>query len=127
MSRPYEPTSGDDSDVDVLEYRDLMAWVENWLSPTVRRYLRSTDRWCERWWAHPEAAARLGAMWAAWEVANVEGGASLSQWWLSHFDNHWPSLIDSHGPFAGCRKDECRHADRLPVAPTPPDVRRLIG
>ena len=41
--------------------------------------------------------------------------------------DHWPSLIDSHGPFAGCRKEECRHADRLPVAPAPPDFRHLIG
>jgi hypothetical protein len=105
------------------EYRDLPAWVEEWFVPTIRRSMRSSMKWCERWWAHPEAAARLGAMWAAWEVANADGGSAMSQWWLSHFEPHWNILIDAHGPFSGCGEGRCRHARRLPVAACPPEVR----
>jgi hypothetical protein len=117
----WDPTVTDPAPGPV--YDSLPAWVEDWLSPTVRRHVRNTVKWCGRWWAHPEAAARLGALWAAWEVAMAEGGSAMSQWWVYHFDSHWPVLTDAQGPFAGCHPDKpCSWAARLPVTPCPPDV-----
>lgn len=104
------------------EFPHLVAWVEQWLAPTLRHQLRGTEKWCRRWWAHPEAAARLGALWAAWEVASAEGGSAMSQWWLYHFDGHWPRMTDSRGPFAGCTDTECLHHPPLPTEPYPYDL-----
>lgn len=106
------------SDVE-LEYPDVAAWVERYWVRTIRR--RSMP-WCQQWWAHPEALARLGALWAAWETANAEGGASMSQWWLYHADGHLTALSDPRGPFAACTLDQHQPpAEPLPTLP-PPEV-----
>ena len=104
-------------------YPSLDAWVEDWLASAGRRMLRNSVKWCPSWWAHPEAVARLGALWAAWEVAYAEGGGSMSQWWVYHFDSHWPALSDAQGPFAGCDPDRpCVPAPRLPLVPVPGEL-----
>lgn len=126
----WDPTVTDAAGELKQVYPHLAAWVEDWLSPTMRRRVTNSMKWCERWWAHPEAAARLTALWAAWEVANAEGGSSMSTWWIYHFDSHWPQLTDPHGPFEACRPRQTDDGEatcstsvgRLPVAECPAEL-----
>ena len=95
-----------------------------WLVLTVRRRLGPHMAWCEDWWAHREAAARIEALWAAWELAQAEGGASPSQWWVYHFAPHWAALTDARGPFAGCTGGLVADPPPLPASRDPASVRR---
>ena len=109
-------------DTVVPQYPSLDDWVRHWFAPVMRRRVRGQMHWCERWWAHPEAAARLGSLWSAWEQAEVEGGGGPSQWWLYHLEGHWPFLSGPTGPFAACQPG--RHVDDpepLPTTAVPPD------
>ena len=53
-------------------YTGVEDWVINLLAPTIERRLDAsgagTLTWCPLWWQHPEANARLEALWRAWEV-----------------------------------------------------------
>jgi hypothetical protein len=106
------------------QYATLTAWMDDWFLQVVRRRVgRGSVSWCAQWWAHPEAASRLGALWAAWEESRTTGGAALSQWWLWHFDAHWPVLTNPAGPFSACTPE--RHVadpSPLPSAPVPAHV-----
>ena len=101
------------------QYDSLDAWMDDWFVRVVRRRVgRGGIVWCAQWWAHAEAASRLGALWGAWEQAQIDLGSAPSQWWVWHFDAHWAVLTNPAGPFAACTAD--RHepdADRLPSAP----------
>ncbi len=77
--------------------------------------------WCADWWAHREAAARVESLWAAWELAQAEGGASPSQWWVYHFTPHWAALTDARRPFAGCTAGHVDDPARSPL----PAIQRL--
>ncbi len=95
----WDPTvDPDDGSPGVYDSCD--EWVRDWLLVVVRP--SRPVHWCARWWAHPEAASRLGALWAAWEVAELEGGAGPSHWWVYHFAGHWDALVGSTGPFSAC-------------------------
>ena len=49
-------------------FATLPEWIEQWLLPVYRRSVRGHERvWCPEWWRHPEAVARLDALWRAWE------------------------------------------------------------
>lgn len=109
---------------------DLVAWVENWLSPIIRRPITSNHRWCPRWWAHPEAVARLTALWLAWKAADQAGGTAPSTWWLTTFAPHWTALTAPSGPFAACSpghdptaEPHCSSAGRLPVEECPRELK----
>jgi hypothetical protein len=57
--------------------------------------------WCASWWAHPEAVARLTALWRAWEALRLEPATGMSNWWTLHFDPHMRVVLDAErGPFA---------------------------
>lgn len=99
-------------------YDSLESWLNGWLLQMVRRRRGATVHWCPKWWAHPEAVSRLGALWAAWEQAQEEGGSSPSTWWIYHFDGQYPHIFGASGPFAGC--DTIRHLDPQPPWPTVP-------
>jgi hypothetical protein len=61
--------------------------------------------WCASWWAHPEAVARLTALWRAWEALRLEPATGMSNWWTLHFDPHIRVLLDAErGPFASCSR-----------------------
>lgn len=98
-------------------YESVHEWVTGWLAHMVRRRLGGGGTaWCARWSEHDEAVARLGALWAAWETTNVEGGTAPSAWWVHHFDPHWAVLTASNGAFASCGPD--RHNPDPPPLPT---------
>ncbi|MDQ2729254.1 MAG: DUF4913 domain-containing protein [Actinomycetota bacterium] len=102
-------------------YPSFETWMIEWLVPTIRRPLRSGVMWCPEWWRHPEAMARLDALWRAWESARLEGGGGMSYWWTMHFDSHWAVLTSDRGPFAACK--DRTHDDRLEMLPcsSPPE------
>lgn len=123
----WDPTVTPDPQLEeppALIYASADKWVREWLLAVVRP--TRPGNWCAKWWAHPEAAARLGDLWAAWEAAQAEGGAGPSQWWTYHFAVHWEALRAPTGPFAQCSPDQhTPPADRLPAEPVPePDGER---
>lgn len=61
--------------------------------------------WCPQWWKHPEAVARLFALWLAWEEATGKNAhlSDRSSWWVYHWGHHGPILLDrKNGPFRDC-------------------------
>ncbi|MGX2993620.1 DUF4913 domain-containing protein [Streptomyces sp. JNUCC 64] len=108
-----------------FHYPDVFAFVTEYLGQLVRRRINgSSATWCPRWWAHPEAGARLAALWLAWEELRREPGTGMSNWWLHHADPHLRVLMDPDlGPFAACSPKDGHTAypfDPLPLEPYDP-------
>lgn len=98
-------------------------WVNSWLLPMWTRPLgHDSLTWCPQWWRHPEAVARLTALWLAWEQLRLEPGTAMSVWWRDHADHHLPVLLGAQNIFKGCTPE--RHTqypvDQLPSDPAPP-------
>uniref|UniRef100_A0AAU2JTC9 DUF4913 domain-containing protein n=1 Tax=Streptomyces sp. NBC_00049 TaxID=2903617 RepID=A0AAU2JTC9_9ACTN len=107
-------------------FADVFVFVTEYLSQMVRRRVNgSTATWCPRWWEHPEAGARLSALWLAWEHLRHDPALGMSTWWLHHADPHLRVLMDADmGPFAACSPKDGHTAypfDPLPVDPHPDD------
>ena len=86
------------------------------LSPWYARDLHDAHRWCVRWREHPEAVAKVEALWRAWERCNQDRGTGLAVWWANYADPTMERLLEPKGCFAGCNPD--RHQ---PLAvPLPP-------
>jgi len=98
---------------------DVEDFVAHFLSPTIQRKMGGGAVWCCRWWAHPEAANRLWAMWRGYESARLQAGGSLSRWWVNQVDPHLEVLLDDRGPFSECRKGNHRLSSGLPVERAP--------
>jgi hypothetical protein len=102
-------------------YPTLPQWVNEWLLPVYRRSVSGHQRaWCPQWWQHPEAVARLDALWRAWEYLRLDAATGLSVWFRDHADHHMTILLDADGPLKGC--DETTHSTRpvQPLAHQPP-------
>jgi hypothetical protein len=111
--------------------RFLCANVEDWyinvLAVMAERRLDAagsgTLTWCPRWWEHPEAIARLEALWRAWEVCRDDDGESPSRWFWQHCDPMLAVLMDAKlGPLADCKPDLHRkytNTRHLPIDPAP--------
>lgn len=86
----------------------------------------SMFRWSARWWEHPEALARIDALWRAWEHLRLDGATGSSAWWIEHADHHMPILMSPEGPFAKS-EDSNRAGEPLPYEAPPaglfPDMR----
>lgn len=122
---PEEPDAGEGLDLEAylaseedpddssseLNFRDLAAFVEEYLAAILRRRVDGRAlTWCARWWEHPEAIARLAALWRAFEYLSVDPALGMSTWWLHHADPHLAVLLDpERGPFAGCAPDGTHH------------------
>ena len=85
-------------------YGNVGEFVERYLSLVYARQVkdRSDTVWCPQWWAHPEAAIRLDAVWRAWEYFRGVGLVGMSAWFLDHADPHMRRLFDPRGPFRYC-------------------------
>jgi len=100
-------------------FPSVVEWVEQWLLPMWRR---RPQRWCPSWWMHPEAVARLDAMWQAWEQLRQVPGVGPSTFLRDHLDPHMAVLTSNEGPFARCTADSGHGEDQrgpLPFTPTP--------
>ena len=99
----------------VLEcyHRSLGAFAA-WLLAVYRRSTRGPTRvFCPQWWKHPEAVARIDALWRAFEALRQDPGTGMSVFWRDHVDHHMTVLLDADGPFKGCQDGHCDH----PLAP----------
>jgi Domain of unknown function (DUF4913) len=94
-------------------YERLLDFVRDELAPLYQRSFEGRTRvWCPQWWRHPEAVARLAAVWQAWEHLRRDPTVGLSVWLRDHADYHVGVLLDPDGPFKGCSPDR-GHQDRL--------------
>jgi hypothetical protein len=125
----------DDVDEDVLEepetfYGSADEFVREFLIVTYRREVspKGDYRWDPRWWMHPEAVARIDALWRTWEHFRNDGATGMSVWWRDHADHHMGVLLSSAGPFSKT-SGTTEPGDPLPyTAPPPglfPDVRSI--
>ena len=129
----------DDVDVDeddALEqpetfYGSADDFVREFLIVTDRREVspKGEFRWDPQWWMHPEAVARLDALWRTWEHFRNDGATGMSVWWRDHADHHMGVLLSPVGPFAKL-SGTTNPGDALPYTAPPlglfPDV-RLMG
>ncbi|MFD1660199.1 DUF4913 domain-containing protein [Streptomyces caeni] len=104
-----------------VELHALTAWVNHLLLPVYGREITTSRPWCHQWHEHPEAVARLHALWLAWQqFTDVEAGlAGPSVWHRDHLDPTWLQLRAPDGPFAACTTSPNRPHHRLLPTPAP--------
>lgn len=109
------PEEGE-SDVENL-YEDVFTFVDEFLIHVYARELRSNQnfRWCAKWHHHPEAVARLEALWIAFESLRQHPTTGRSTWWLQHADPTMLALADPDGPFRQCAPDKHNLPAALPT------------
>lgn len=98
-----------------LCYPNLYAFVNDMLSQIYRRFgdrPSSEIMWCDEWYLHGEAYARLDSLWTAFEQARLGKGSEQSDWWLHHCDPHMAVLMSPRGPFRYCSNED-GHTKRL--------------
>jgi hypothetical protein len=89
--------------------------------PVYGREISTTRPWCTKWWEHPEAVARLHALWLAWQqLTDAEAGLSgPSTWHRDHLDQALVHLRAPDGPFAACTTSPARPTHRVLATPAP--------
>ncbi|MGW5017082.1 DUF4913 domain-containing protein [Streptomyces cacaoi] len=103
------------------ELAALRVWVEDLLLPVYGREITSTRPWCAQWAEHPEAVARLHALWLAWQqYTDAEAGLSgPALWHRDHLDPTLLQLRAPDGPFSACTTSPSRPNHRLLASPAP--------
>ncbi|MFC4607760.1 DUF4913 domain-containing protein [Streptomyces maoxianensis] len=106
------------------ELAPLASWVHDLLLPVYGREITTGRPWCQRWQEHPEAVARLHALWLAWQqLTDVEAGLTgPSTWHRDHLDPAWLQLRMADGPFGACTTNPTRPNHRLLASPVPAGV-----
>ncbi|MEU1906579.1 DUF4913 domain-containing protein [Streptomyces hygroscopicus] len=104
-----------------IELEALSAWVNHLLLPVYGREITTHHPWCHQWHEHPEAVARLHALWLAWQqFTDTEAGlAGPSIWHRDHLDPTSSQLRAPDGPFAACTTNPNRPHHRLLPHPAP--------
>lgn len=124
-SPPEGPASAFILAMDGTDYTDeltaLTAWVDHLLLPVYGREITASRPWCQQWHEHPEAVARLHALWLAWQqLTDAEAGpAGPATWHRDHLDHTWLQLRAPDGPFAACTTNPNRPHHRLLATPGP--------
>jgi hypothetical protein len=123
------PDSGPDSvfilalggEAYATELAALADWVHYLLLPVYGREISTTRPWCAKWYEHPEAVARLHALWLAWQqLTDSEAGLSgPSTWHRDHLDQAMVHLRAPDGPFAACTTSPTRPTHRVLATPAP--------
>ncbi|MEV1026652.1 DUF4913 domain-containing protein [Streptomyces sp. NPDC050264] len=101
------------------ELAALTNWVHHLLVPVYGREVSTSHPWCRKWYEHPEAVARLHALWLAWQqLTDVEAGLTgPSTWHRDHLDPTLLQLRAPDGPFGACTTSSARPNHRLLAAP----------
>jgi Domain of unknown function (DUF4913) len=104
-----------------VELSALTSWVDHLLLPVYGREVAAGRPWCVRWHEHPEAVARLHALWLAWQqLTDADAGLSgPAVWHRDYLDHTLVQLRAPDGPFAACTTSACRPHHRLLPAPEP--------
>ncbi|WP_225848237.1 DUF4913 domain-containing protein [Streptomyces sp. HPF1205] len=107
------------------ELAALTDWVNHLLLPVYGREISPARPWCERWHEHPEAVARLHALWLAWRhlTTSEAGLTGPSTWHRDHLDHALLQLRAPDGPFAACTTNPDRTSHRLLPSPAPGPTR----
>ncbi|MFD5030270.1 DUF4913 domain-containing protein [Streptomyces sp. NPDC058405] len=105
----------------VVELAALSDWVNHLFLPVYGREISTTRPWCAQWHEHPEAVARLHALWLAWQqLTDAEAGLSgPSTWHRDHLDQVLVHLRAPDGPFAACTTSPTRPNHRVLATPAP--------
>jgi Domain of unknown function (DUF4913) len=123
MTSPFPPGSpggpGKDDEPDPV-FSCVEDWMTAYFLPMFKRPLGGEFRWCRKWWAHPEAATRLTAMWRTWESYRLDPATGISDWLRDHLDYHLAVLCGPRGPFFQCDPDS-GHLDADPFPCDPVD------
>ncbi|MCX5291349.1 DUF4913 domain-containing protein [Streptomyces sp. NBC_00183] len=106
------------------ELTALTNWVHNLLLPVYGREITTGRPWCPQWQEHPEAVARLHALWLAWQqLTDVQAGLTgPSTWHRDHLDPALLQLRAPDGPFGACTTSATRPHHRLLASPEPAGV-----
>ncbi|WP_435836681.1 DUF4913 domain-containing protein [Streptomyces albus] len=85
------------------------------------REVTSSGPWCQQWAHHPEAVARLHALWLASQqyTAAEASLAGPSLWRRDHLDPALLQLRAADGPFGACTTSPARPNHRLLASPAP--------
>ncbi|MFD9427317.1 MULTISPECIES: DUF4913 domain-containing protein [unclassified Streptomyces] len=104
-----------------VELAALSNWVNYLFLPVYGREISTTRPWCPQWHEHPEAVARLHALWLAWQqLTDAEAGLSgPSTWHRDHMDQALVHLRAPDGPFAACTTSPTRPNHRVLATPAP--------
>ncbi|MFC9734884.1 DUF4913 domain-containing protein [Streptomyces roseolus] len=104
-----------------VELAALSNWVNHLLLPVYGREISTTRPWCAQWHDHPEAVARLHALWLAWQqLTDKQAGlAGPSTWHRDHLDQALVHLRAPDGPFAACTTSPTRPNHRVLSTPAP--------
>ncbi|MFJ2417494.1 DUF4913 domain-containing protein [Streptomyces brevispora] len=104
-----------------VELAALSTWVKHLLLPIYGREISTSRPWCTRWQEHPEAVARLHALWLAWQqFTDAEAGLpGPSTWHRDHLDQTLVHLRAPDGPFAACTTSPTRPNHRVLATPAP--------
>ncbi|MFJ9139043.1 DUF4913 domain-containing protein [Streptomyces sp. NPDC102256] len=104
-----------------VELAALSDWVNYLFLPVYGREISTSRPWCAHWHEHPEAVARLHALWLAWQqFTDSEAGLSgPSTWHRDHLDQTLAHLRAPDGPFAACTTSATRPNHRVLAPPAP--------
>lgn len=104
-----------------VELAALSDWVNYLFLPVYGREISTTRPWCDQWHEHPEAVARLHALWLTWQqLTDAEAGLSgPSTWHRDHLDQALVHLRAPDGPFAACTTSPTRPNHRVLATPAP--------
>ncbi len=104
-----------------VELAALSDWVNYLFLPVYGREISTNRPWCAHWHEHPEAVARLHALWLAWQQStDTEAGLSgPSTWHRDHLDQTLVHLRAPDGPFAACTTSATRPNHRVLATPAP--------
>ncbi|PGH49684.1 DUF4913 domain-containing protein [Streptomyces sp. Ru87] len=103
------------------ELAALTNWVRNLLLPVYGREITASRPWCPQWHEHPEAVARLHALWLAWQQLTKAkaGPTGPSTWHRDHLEPALHQLRSPDGPFNACTTNSARPHHRLLPPPEP--------
>lgn len=114
-----QPTKATEPEVDENDPRARGLWFANvhdfvvsYLSPNYVRRIDKDNRWCQEWWRHSEALARLDALWRSFEAHRVSSDANaMAVWWRDFADPTMSALTRQKGPFEQCEGIPGQHHD----------------
>lgn len=110
-----------------LYYANALDFMDHYMLPSYPRVVGGDVAWCEHWWKHGEALARIDALWRSFEAHRVHDNASsMAVWWRDFADPTMSALTRPDGVFAKCtgRPGYAEHVDdhdRMLRTTTPPE------
>lgn len=94
------------------QYANVIEFVEQFFTQVIRRKMglgggNGGNVWDPRWALYPEVAARLKALWFAYEEARASDKPSaMSNWWIQHLEPHIRVIFDGDtGPMSDATAD----------------------